>query len=162
STTKYQYNDFGARVRATSAVSTNYFLVDDNNRTGYSQVLEELSTPGGTPLRSYVLGDDVLGQSTATTVSWLLYDGHGSTRQLVKTSTDVLSQYHYDAYGQALTTLPTDPEKSTSLLYGGEQYDPALKMYNLRTRYYDPSNGRFNQRDTFAGINSDPQTLHKY
>jgi RHS repeat-associated protein len=31
-----------------------------------------------------------------------------------------------------------------------------------RARYYDPSNGRFNQRDTFQGNGYDPQSLHKY
>src|SRR5262249_7717217 len=37
-----------------------------------------------------------------------------------------------------------------------------LQMYNLRARYYNPSSGRFNARDNFAGINFDPQSLHKY
>jgi hypothetical protein len=35
-------------------------------------------------------------------------------------------------------------------------------MYNLRARYYDPLNGRFNQMDPFAGNTHDPQSLHKY
>lgn len=35
-------------------------------------------------------------------------------------------------------------------------------MYNLRARYYRPSMGTFNQRDTFEGNNDDPQSLHKY
>ncbi len=34
-------------------------------------------------------------------------------------------------------------------------------MY-LRARYYDPSNGRFNRLDPFAGNANDPQSLHKY
>ena len=46
----------------------------------------------------------------------------------------------------------------TSLRYCGERYDTDLEMYNLRARYYDPSSGRFNQRDTFEGVNQDPQT----
>jgi RHS repeat-associated protein len=48
------------------------------------------------------------------------------------------------------------------LLYCGEQFDSTLEMYNLRARFYDPSNGRFTARDTFAGNNFDPQSLHKY
>src|SRR6202000_539126 len=29
-------------------------------------------------------------------------------------------------------------------------------------RYYDPNNGRFNQRDSFSGLDDDPESLHKY
>jgi hypothetical protein len=35
-------------------------------------------------------------------------------------------------------------------------------MYNLRARYYDPSNARFNQMDSFDGNCEDPQSIHKY
>jgi hypothetical protein len=37
-----------------------------------------------------------------------------------------------------------------------------LSQYYLRARYYDPSNGRFNRLDPFAGNNFEPQSLHKY
>jgi RHS repeat-associated protein len=50
----------------------------------------------------------------------------------------------------------------TSLQYCGEQYDATLGMYNLRARYYNPANGRFNARDSFMGHNQDPQSLHRY
>ncbi len=35
-------------------------------------------------------------------------------------------------------------------------------MQNLRTRAYDPANGRFIGLDPFAGNMQDPQSLHKY
>lgn len=108
---------------------------------------------------SYVIGDDVLAQGVSS-ASYFLYDGHGSTRQLVNGSGDVSSRYNYDAYGLTLGTSTSTPE--TSLLYCGEQYDSTLEMYNLRARYYNPSNGRFNAMDTFEGDNFDPQSLHKY
>ena len=50
----------------------------------------------------------------------------------------------------------------TSLLYAGEQYDGSADMYYNRARYYDPSNGRFNRTDPYAGNSQDPQSLHKY
>jgi RHS repeat-associated protein len=56
---------------------------------------------------------------------------------------------------------PASPA-TTKLLYAGEQFDPSLGHYYLRARYYNPSNGRFNQTDPFAGNPSDPQSLHKY
>jgi RHS repeat-associated protein len=109
---------------------------------------------------SYVIGDDVLAQASGSSPSYLLYDGHGSTRQVVSAALGVTTKYNYDAYGVTLDNSynPT----ATSLRYCGEQYDATLGMYNLRARYYAPSTGRFNQRDSFEGSNDDPQSLHKY
>lgn len=161
-----QYNDQGIRVRTMSA-SSKYYLIDANNHTGYQQVLEKFSTLGGTPTMSYVIGDEVLGQAVTGPASYLLADGHGSTRQMVSAMGGVAERYNYDAYGvmQTVTSSSTAEYAAanvTSKLYCGEQYDSVLQMYNLRARYYNPSNGRFNQRDTFRADNSDPQSLHKY
>jgi RHS repeat-associated protein len=95
----------------------------------------------------------------------LLADGHGSTRQLVtgNGSLTVAGQYNYDAYGQTLGAQPTyATPPATRVLYTGQQFDPALQQYYLRARYYDQSNGRFNQPDSYAGTSYDPQSLHKY
>jgi RHS repeat-associated protein len=160
-TTTFVYNDQGIRVRSTTGASSTLCLIDSNNHTGYQQILEELTAPGATPSRSYVIGDDVLGQTAGTAATWLLYDGHGSTRQLADASGAVSGRYNYDGYGSMLGTS-TNGAPVTSMLYCGEQYDSALGMYNLRARYYNPANGRFNQRDAFAGDNFDPQSIHKY
>jgi RHS repeat-associated protein len=160
----YLYNDEGIRVQTTAGATTHY-LIDANNHTGYAQVLEELPTVGGTPNMSYVIGNDVLAQCgpTVTTPSYFLQDGHGSNRQLTQLNATVTSHYSYEAYGAVQGSSSTTANAApTTKLYCGEQYDSNLQMYNLRTRYYDPSNGRFNQRDTFAGNNEDPQTLHRY
>ena len=71
-----------------------------------------------------------------------------------------------DAYGNLINRkdngmLFTVADARTSILYSGEQTD-ANGMQYLRARYYDPSNGRFNRLDPFAGNASDPQSLHKY
>jgi RHS repeat-associated protein len=47
-------------------------------------------------------------------------------------------------------------------LYTGEQFDPNLREYYLRARYYDPSQGRFTGRDPFDGMLSEPLSLNKY
>jgi len=44
----------------------------------------------------------------------------------------------------------------------GEQYDVVTGLQYLRARYYDPSLGRFNRPDPFAGVLSQPLTLHSY
>jgi len=48
------------------------------------------------------------------------------------------------------------------LLYTGEFYDSHSGFYYNRARWYNPSVGRFNRLDPFAGSNRDPQSLHKY
>jgi RHS repeat-associated protein len=98
--------------------------------------------------------------TTATAPSYFLYDGHGSTRQLTSTNAIVTSRYNYDSYGATLASSSTTPE--TSLLYCGEQLDSTLGMYNLRARFYDAFNGRFNQKDLFEGDAFTPQSLHRY
>jgi RHS repeat-associated protein len=161
-TINYVYDASGMRVRSYTASNTQLFLIDPNNHTGYAQVLEELDDVGGSPSQSYVIGDDIIAQSAGgvSAPSYLLYDGHGSTRQLVQNTGAVINHFNYDAYGEMLST--SSPNPGTTLRYCGEQFDVNLKMYNLRARYYDPATGRFNQRDSFAGNEFDPETLHKY
>ena len=167
-TSSYTYNTAGIRTRAEQTINgvtqNRYFLLDSGH-TGYAQVFEETSTLGGNVVRSYVLGDDVLSQNVGGVTSHLLYDGHGSTRQLAGDDGAVTANYAYDAYGKMLGGNPgvTDGKQSaTDLLYAGEQFDPGLQMEYLRARYYDQDNGRFNRLDPFDGNSEDPQSLHKY
>jgi RHS repeat-associated protein len=156
----YLYNAQGMRASQTSGGSTTHYLIDANNHTGYAQVLEETNTATG--LRSYVIGDDLLAQADAAAEpNYYLYDGHGSTRQLASNVGAVNEHYGYDAYGTLQSSMSTSTQ-ATTMLYCGEQYDSTLQMYNLRARYYNPSNGRFNQRDAYNGNKYDPQSLHRY
>ena len=167
-TSSYAYNADGIRTRALQTINgitqNRYFLLDDGH-TGYAQVFEETAELGGSIVRSYTIGDDVLSQTVAGVTSHLLYDGHGSTRQLADNNGTVTANYAYDAYGKMLGGNPgvTDGKTSaTDLLYAGEQFDPGLQMEYLRARYYDQDNGRFNRLDPFEGNSEDPQSLHKY
>jgi RHS repeat-associated protein len=114
----------------------------------------------------------------------LLYDGHGSTRALMigngpgnpdanppilpaRIAADQV--FDYDAYGQMLPRYASSSATSeivqtpaTTLLYAGEQTDRSTGLQYLRARYYSPASGRFTQMDQFAGVQSDPQSLHKY
>ena len=167
-TSSYAYNTAGIRTRAEQTINgvtqNRYFLLDSGH-TGYAQVFEETSSLGGNLVCSYVLGDDVLSQNVGGVTSHLLYDGHGSTRQLAGDDGGVTANYAYDAYGKMLGGNPgvTDGKQSaTDLLYAGEQFDPGLQMEYLRARYYDQDNGRFNRLDLFEGNSEEPQSLHKY
>ena len=147
---------------ATDITTTDY-LVDPYNHTGYAQVLQETT---GATVTYYTIGDDVIAQTTDGVTQYLLYDGHGSTRQLVATDGSTINDsYSYDAYGVMLgdSTTPYPAQSAaTSLLYAGEQYDANMDQYYLRARYYNQNNGTFNRVDPYSGNTQDPQSLHKY
>jgi RHS repeat-associated protein len=172
--TQYAYDPSGNRVRKQVGTGTpTSYLVDPTNPTGYSQVLQETT---GSTVTAYILGADVIGQSADTAgPEYLLYDGHGSVRNHANASGDLIwydipgYAYHTDHPTEDYTLFSYDAwgadcrrPSGDGLYYSGEQYDSALKMYNLRARYYNPANGRFNALDPYAGSSYDPQSLHKY
>jgi hypothetical protein len=136
-TSSFTYDDASVRVSQTVDGTRTEYLVDSNNPTGYSQVLEEhqdLNGGGITPTeisRSYALGQEVISQSVFTGSTqgrqFLLYDGHGSTRALLDIGGDLITagvqqRFTYDAYGNLvnrvdfITTLdqaPRYPEPGT-------------------------------------------------
>ena len=171
--TEYTYNDSGIRVKSyyyktidsgpKQNEKTKLFLIDAYNHTGYAQTLEQWSLSGSNPDITYTIGDDIITQKKSTGVRHFLYDGHGSTRQLIDNNENIINEYSYDAYGVMLGGNPSQGSSpATNLLYTGEHFDTNMQMYNLRSRWYNQNTGRFNRMDTFAGNNSAPQSLHKY
>ncbi len=160
SVTTYKYDPDGNRVSKNVDGTTTRYLVDSYNPTGYAQVFTETT---GSNVKCYIIGDDVLAQATNTdNPQYLLYDGHGSTRQLMASNVNTVNDsFSYDAYGIMLGGNPHTPA-ATNLLYTGEQWDTSAQMYYNRARYYNPSNGLFNQVDPYSGSRQDPQSLHKY
>ncbi|KAB2892818.1 MAG: hypothetical protein F9K28_11030 [Bacteroidetes bacterium] len=67
--------------------------------------------------------------------------------------------YDYTAFGEIDTQTGTTPN---NYLYTGQQYDEVTGLYSLRARYYDPSDGRFLSRDTYAYHYQDPIELNRY
>ncbi len=68
------------------------------------------------------------------------------------------AQFDYDAYGNALGFDPATAP--TQLLYTGQMFDATSMTYNLRSRSYDPTTGRFTSRD---GLPSDaPSVSDRY
>ena len=165
-TNRYYYNQSGIRVRAEmtgSVNATNLFLNDPQNLSGFSQALEELPAMGAIPTTTYTIGNQVMAQEKSGTVSFLMPDGHGSTRLLTDASGTISDRYSYDAYGNGLDfTATTLNPPTTRLLYSGEQFDPDLQQYYLRARYYNPTAGRFGAQDQLNGTPDDPLSLHKY
>ena len=91
--------------------------------------------------KSYTIGDDVLSQSSFTEngssdTAYLLYDGHGSTRQLANAFGVVTAKYAYNGRNR-LTGLQINDAQATLLNSFGYQ----LNAVGHRTRI-DEANGR--------------------
>jgi RHS repeat-associated protein len=157
------YDGDGNRVKKIVGTTTNLFLVDDRNPTGYAQVLEEKTVSGGTTnlARTYTYGLDLISQRDASSgiKNYYGYDGNGNTRFLTAASGTITDTYTYDAFGDLIASTGTT---ATFYRYSGEQYDPNLGFVYLRARYLNPNTGRFWTRDSFEGYRQDPRTLHRY
>jgi len=160
----------GNRVSKTVAGVTTAYRVDDQNPTGYAQVVSEAFS-GGTGARelshAYVYGFERIseqrsyftGTQSLTQFIYYAYDGHGSVRLLTDTSGNVTDTYDYDAFGNLIHSTGTTPN---NYLFAGEQFDPDLNLYYNRARYLNISTGRFWSMDSYEGTRFDPTSLHKY
>ena len=155
------YDGDGNRMSKTMAGVTTKFLVDTNNLTGYAQVVEEVQ--GSSVVRQYSYGHDLISQRQLIAGNWTTsfyqYDGHGSVRGLTDASGALTDTFTYDAFGVLIHRTGTTPNL---YLYAGEKFDSDLGLYYNRARYLNVGTGRFWTMDTYEGVISDPDSLHKY
>jgi RHS repeat-associated protein len=150
----YWYDHNGIRVGKQLNTTLYRYLVDSNRP--YAQVLEEYEED--TLAATYVYGDDLISQNRGD-LSYYLYDGQLSTRQLIDDTGVVTDSYDYDAFGNLLNSSGTTVN---NYRYTGEQFDPNAGFYYLRARYYDQGTGRFTSVDPYSGNMHEPVTLHRY
>jgi RHS repeat-associated protein len=154
----YVYDGDGNRVRKIVGTTTNSYLVDTHNLTGYAQVLEE--SVNGALSKVYAYGLDLIAQrDVGGSTYYFGQDGLGSTRLLTTTNATVANVFAYDAFG---TMIASNAAPQTEYLFTGEHRDANLGFYYLRARYLNPGTGRFWSRDTYAGSIFDPPSLHRY
>ncbi|MCQ4087548.1 polymorphic toxin-type HINT domain-containing protein [Saccharibacillus sp. JS10] len=77
----------------------------------------------------------------------------------MKADGTVLNRYTYDIWGNPLTS---DVQVENVFGYSGEYWDEDTGLQYLRSRWYDPSIGRFIQEDTFEGYVNRPSSLNPY
>jgi len=158
-------HDAGNPTSETIGGVTTLYLTDTQNPTGYDKPIEERNYATGKPIMTFILGDRVLGQvDAAGNVTYLLSDGHGSTRILMSAAGAVTAAFNYDAFGTALNF--NAGMAATPFLYGGDS------MFDAPSGLYFHGNGVrtrlgfiFMQRDfgrTGQGNRQDPLSLHKY
>jgi RHS repeat-associated protein len=85
-------------------------------------------------------------------------DGRGSVRALTDASGSVVQDYHYDPSGVRTTTGASQQV----LGFTGEPQTLDDGLIYLRARTYDPSIGRFLQRDTLLPDPNNPDSLNRF
>jgi len=146
-TVKVIYDGDGNRVAADVGGVVSSFLVDDQNPTGYAQVVEERLS--GAVTKAYVFGVKALSQraksGSAWSTSYYGMDGHGSVVLLTDGLGTVTDTWEYDAFGTVIGRTGTT---SNTILYSGEWMDAEQGLQYLRARWYAPGMGRFVSGDT--------------
>jgi RHS repeat-associated protein len=168
--TTYVYDADGLRVRSThtptgGAPTTTWYLQDSTYP--YAQVIEQHTGDSVAQKRlsaTYTFADELVSQTrydTAGTPStrFVQRDGFGSTRWVTDAAGSITDSIDYDAFGNEINRTGTTKVEH---LYRGEAFDPNVGFYYLRARWMDPSSGRFTQMDRWAGLESNPISLHKY
>jgi RHS repeat-associated protein len=149
-TAAYTYAADGLRLRvqeSNNPYPDRYFQYD-----GVRPVLEgTLSGDTFTTVNRYVIEgssyhDPLISASIGGANRYYLYDGLGSTRQLVDSSQTVTDTYQYEAFGNSMGSTGSTPNPYKyvgSLGY----YQTGSSLQHLGARYYMPEVGRFLQRD---------------
>jgi RHS repeat-associated protein len=146
----------GLRIQLTTAGVTINYTVDEDS--GYGNVVEERSSAGALTAR-YDYGDDLLRMDRGSAISYYLFDGLGSSRQLTDQNGNVTDTDSYDAYGNLIAHSGTTVNP---YLFDGQEQDGTTGLYYLRARYMDPSRGEFLGQDPFEGLFDEPISLHRY
>ncbi|OGS19838.1 MAG: hypothetical protein A2252_04915 [Elusimicrobia bacterium RIFOXYA2_FULL_39_19] len=176
---KYLYAPNGKRVAvqkwragATTPEETTYFVYDAlqcNNVYEFSTNTNSTSSGQGSVSR-YVYnwpGNEMISKITAyppdgvTSISYYHYDGIGSASAITDSAGTVNNTYRYDPFGNIITSTGKNGRYSFVGAFGVEN-DGMSCLLHMGARYYDPTIGRFIQRDPLRGFVSDPLSLNRY
>ena len=142
-TVSFKYDPFGRRIQKSSPLGTTNYLYSGPN-------LEEEVDNVGNVLARYAQGlivDEPLSEFRSGGTSYYEADVLGSITSLSNSSGALANTYIYDSYGNLTASTGTliNPFQCT-----GRDYDPESGLRYYRTRYYDPSDGRFTSLESHA------------
>ncbi len=174
SSIEYQYDALGNLVRSkqikAGTTTTSEYVIDEgvalpvllgeiaSSTTGSSTTIKETHYAfGGEGLHAQRSCEVVSGALQNCALHYALLDRLGSVRMLTDGS-NITSTTHFDAWGQIRSQNGT---AKSGLAFTGEQQFADGTVY-LRARHYMPSQGRFLQRDSFAGFLDRPQSLNRF
>ena len=142
--TTYEYNDEGLRTKKASGTDITNYIWDDGKL-----IFEE--TPHYT-MTYYYDGEEIIGFGVFGCKYYYGKDSFGVIRYIYNENGSLYCTYTYDAWGNLLNRVFTDPHDTLAgylnpIRYKGYYYDTETGFYYLQSRYYDPVVGRFLNAD---------------
>ncbi|MFN0074417.1 MAG: RHS repeat-associated core domain-containing protein, partial [Chloroflexota bacterium] len=149
-TTNYAYDGDGKRMCSSTPCTTPEYVYDVSR--GLPVLIQDTS-------KQYVWGQGLAYSVSGSTIAVHHSDGLGSTRAVTTAAGHVDSSYLTDDFGVSKLIRGTSPAR---MQYTGEPRDSETGFVYLRARMYDPTVGRFLQRDITFGSRRQSQTLNRY
>ena len=140
----FTYNGDGQRVQKIDSTGTTKQLWDGQNillETDGSNIIQVVYT-----LQPMLYGN-LISQRRSGTTTFFLFDGLGSTTQLLNSTGTVTDSYLYDSFGNILLVSGSTLNAFRYVGQVGYYASTDVVQYYLRARYYDPVTGRFLTRD---------------
>ena len=162
-TVTFKYDPFGRRIEKRIKEDENCRDEEDVVHTyiydGQAMILENETSGEGRHKKSnntkYVHGagiDEPLAMTRDNEVYYYHADGLGSIVALTDKKQRIVESYEYDSFGN----LKGNAKSIQPFTYTGREWDKETGLYYYRARYYDPTEGRFIQKDPIGfegGIN---------
>ena len=153
-TSTYRYDGLGRRIEKVANGQTKRYIYDGED------ILLEYD--GANVLQArYTHGpgiDEPIAVTKGGSTFFYHQDGLGSVTDLTDSAGTVAKSYAYDTYGNILESPGALDQPYT---YTGREFDSESGLYYYRARYYDPTTGRFLQRDP-AGLRGGSPSLYEY
>jgi RHS repeat-associated protein len=137
----YSYDPFGRLLERTEGGSITRLVYDGDN------VLAEFNTSGNL-VRSYANGPGLdhpegakVGGFAGYTNELYFRDSMGTVMARANDHGELTASYRYQSFGKPVTP------GSNPRMFAGMFYDSQAGLYYARNRFYDPTTGRFLQRD---------------
>ena len=158
-TASYKYNASGLRYEKTVDGQTINHVWDGNK-----QIVADVIDNQFYEADCYIRGTNLVAKynywnGDKSEYTYYTQNAHGDIVNLTDKDGKVTKSYRYDAFG---VEKNIDENDTNAFRYCGEYYDKETATVYLRARNYNPSTGRFTQRDSFAGKLDDPLSLNLY
>lgn len=153
-TVSFAYDPFGRRIKKVTPTATSVFAYDGDNLT------EETNSSGAVVAR-YEQGlniDQPLAMLRSSTASFYHADGLGSVTSLSNSAGSLTQTYGYDSFGKQTSSSGS---LTNPFQYTAREFDSETALYYYRSRYYDPTPGRFLSEDRI-GFASDAYNFYAY